>query len=143
MDHIEAISQLDARRDGRLEPQAALALQAHLDHCPDCRLLASRWPAAGASPDLRGRVLAELRSAPRLSPRPARGSEADRAQPWELLPGLWSWPAWGAPLLGAAALLLLLTAFWRPERGWVEADAGFAVTERLGVHSSFQLPGGL
>lgn len=126
MDHLEALTLLDARRDGRLGPASAQALQAHLDACADCSLLASRWPSAArvaAAPDLRWRVLAALRPAP--------------------APPGWAWPAWTVPLAGAAGLLLLLTAFWRPERSWAEADRGFAATERLSAHASPFLHGGL
>jgi predicted anti-sigma-YlaC factor YlaD len=101
MDHSEALGLLEELKRGALTPLQAARVQAHLDACPDCRVVALRWPNAAPVPPLDVRVMAQLReeNAPRR--------------------------AWVPSFAAAAALLLVLTAFWRPERAWVRLDEGF------------------
>lgn len=101
MEHGEALGQLEELKRGALAPLRARQVQAHLEACPDCRWVALRWPAEPLELRLDGRVLAQLRreAAPRR--------------------------IWAPSFAMAAALLLLLTAFWRPEKAWVRLDRGY------------------
>ena len=102
MEHLEVLGLLEDLKRGRLEPAHAVQMNAHLEGCPDCQALALRWPAEPLALRLDLRVLAQLRE----EARPAR----------------WVW----APSVAAAfAVILVVSAFWRPEHAWVRLDKGF------------------
>ena len=104
MDHSEVLGHLEEMKRGALAPLLAARVQAHLDACPDCRVVAMRWPSKPQALRLDVRVLARLRE----ERAPRRG--------------------WVPSFAAAAALLLVLTAFWRPEKTWVRLDQGFELS---------------
>ncbi len=102
MQHLETLSLADDFLSGRLPPGQEASLRAHLEACPDCRAVLRAWDPSASAPWLAARVAARLRGQGR---------------------GL---PGWLAPLAAGLALLLCLSAFWHPERGWLRADHAFA-----------------
>lgn len=110
MDHVTCLARAQDYDAGALSAAEREAVDAHLGGCPDCRLVYARWPRTAAVPDLSGAVMAALRPARPLA-----------------------WPAWATTLAGAAALLLVCTAFWHPELSWAKADLRYSDTCALVV----------
>ncbi len=109
--HERIVSQLADYRHGRLSEDREAQVRRHLGSCASCREVANRWVEAPVPAGFARRVMAGLGTA-----EPPR--EAD----------LWRW---AIPALGAAAMVMVLAAFWHPERSWVEADKSFAFTDRV------------
>jgi anti-sigma factor RsiW len=110
--HAEILSQCEAYHEGGLEDAARRRFEAHLEACEACRRLVEAWPHAVPAPDLAPAVLAAL--------APAE-------------PVFFTRPGWLAPIAAALAVGLLVAAFWRPERTWLNADRGFAALGDLGT----------
>jgi anti-sigma factor RsiW len=116
--HEDCLSRAQDYFDGRLDPGPSALWEAHRAACPDCRAVLERWPKNAAVPDFRGRVLTLTRPcAPDLAPAP----ESRRSLGWLL------------PLGSALAMLLLISAFWHPERQWVRDDLSYNSTCELQV----------
>lgn len=113
--HEDILSLADDYVSGRLNRKTQKRLQNHLDTCEDCRGVIQAWDLQAPVPALKTQVMAALR---------------EQARP--------GWRPWWATLASATALLLLVTAFWQPERAWVKADKGFAARDLL---SAQPLPG--
>ena len=107
-DHERCLGHAQAYFNGGLAPAAAAAFTAHRDGCPACAQVLARWPHAAVVPDLAPAVLARLRPAPAVR-------------------------AWWTPLAAGLCLLLLLTAFWHPERAWLRDDRAYSDTCQLTV----------
>ncbi|HVZ80994.1 MAG TPA: zf-HC2 domain-containing protein [bacterium] len=107
MTHSQILAQADAWRRGRLSPAEKKGMESHLKGCPACRELLAKWPEAKPREGFTGRVMARI---------PVREPEKG------LVPG------WGFASLatGLAAVLLVLAAFWHPERKWLEEDKYFS-----------------
>lgn len=116
--HEDCLSRAQEYFDGRLEPGPSAIWEAHREACPDCRSILERWPKSVPVPDFRARVL-ELARPSIPSPEPAYGARF----------GL----GWLLPLGSAFAMLLLLSAFWHPERQWVRDDLSYNSTCEIQV----------
>lgn len=104
-DHERCLGDAQAYFSGALAPAAEAAFAAHRNKCPGCTRVLARWPRAVAVPDLAPAVLARLRPVPVA-------------------------PVWWTPLAAGLGLLLLLTAFWHPERAWLRDDRTYSDTCR-------------
>jgi len=109
--HEQCLGQTQDYFAGRLDALERLTWEAHRDACPGCGRIIGRWPHEALVPDLKSAVLSALPRAhiPFFNPEKAG-------------------PAWVLPLASAAALALLLSAFWRPQRQWVQDDTNYGAT---------------
>lgn len=106
MTHAEILSNAEDYRQGRLSGPEARAYRGHLESCPACREVVEKWPGLLPRPGFTDRVMARLAQ---VQDVPARG------RGWVF-----------APLAaGLAAVLLIVAAFWHPERKWLEEDKYF------------------
>jgi hypothetical protein len=107
MQHAECISLFEALKSGDKGTQAQSA-QKHLGQCGPCQRLWERYDAQAQAPDLVPGVMAAI------------------------TPHAFTlrWPLWLAPVAAVLALAILVSAFWRPERQWLNEDRGYAWEER-------------
>jgi len=118
-DHTRWNEDLAAYALGALEPDAAVALERHLDGCEPCRA-ELRWlePAVGALPEsverveppppLRARLMAEVEADARAAEGDAAPARGRRFGAW--LRGSGSGPLALRPAVGFAALVLVVAA---------------------------------
>jgi len=107
MTHAETLAKAEDYRQGRLSGPQTKTYRDHLESCPACRELVKKWPEGLPQPGLTGRVMARL-SRPLDVPASKRG--------WVFVP----------LTAGLVAVLLVMAAFWHPERKWLEEDKYFA-----------------
>ena len=106
--HEEIIGRLSEYRSGSLGREERTRVRRHLQTCAHCRTLYQGWPDGRPSPGFAGRVMGRLEEGNGLSLR---------------APGRW----W-VPLTGTAvAAVLIIAAFWHPERSWLKADRYFGL----------------
>ncbi len=109
MKHEEILGKAEAYRAGKLNRHESADMGEHLASCAACREIIARWPTTSPRSGFTLRVMAHLEEAP---------SVPDMRPLW-------------APLAGVLlSMLLVLVAFWHPERDWVRADKSFASFDR-------------
>lgn len=117
MTHAEILAKAEAwRRDGLSRPEQS-DFMGHLKACPACREMIENWPKAVPMEGLAFRVMARLST---------RTDAPIRHRSLRI-----------APLAaGLAAVLLIVAAFWHPERKWLEEDKFFARFDHHGVEKA-------
>ena len=108
--HEEILSKIGEFKRGDLPADESAAVKRHLVSCSSCRQVASRWKDVPVPPGLAQGIMDRLgKSEPRV------------VTPfWRLL----------VPVLETAAAVMIVAAFWHPERTWVNSDKSFAYTDR-------------
>jgi anti-sigma factor RsiW len=114
--HEEILSQIGEFRRGELPAGEAAAVERHLASCSACRQVAARWKDVPVPAGFAQRVMDRLGA-----------SESPVKTPfWRLV----------VPVLETAAAVMIVAAFWHPERSWVNSDKSFAYTDRPSQVSS-------
>ena len=98
--HEEILARASEYQERRLSAEETKAVEHHLSECRDCRVLFRRWVVEPPPVSLAVGVMERL-------PEARWGSPLFRRLSY-----------WGT----VAAALLVLTAFYRPERHWMESD---------------------
>ena len=101
MKHEEFIGFAGEFKQGQIQGAAGAEMQAHLDACADCARLLKAWPDSEPSPWFAPRVMAQVH----------QSVQSGAGQ-----------PGWLAPLAAGLAMLMLVAAFWHPERAWLRHD---------------------
>ncbi len=115
MMHAEILAKAEAYRRGELSPEEKNWFSDHLKACSACLELVDKWPLDHLPREgMTGRVMTRL------------SQERDALAQNRALRF--------APLAaGLAGVLLLLAAFWHPERRWLEEDKFFARFDHHGA----------
>jgi hypothetical protein len=114
--HEEILSQIGEFRRGELPADKSDAIERHLASCASCRKVAERWKDVPVPMYFSRRVMNRLGA-----------TESPVKTPfWRLV----------VPLLETAAAVMVVAAFWHPERSWVNSDKSFAYTDQPSQVSS-------
>jgi len=104
--HEEMIGKFSEYRDGSLGRGDRVRVRRHLQTCLHCRTLYQSWPEGGPPLGFADRVMDRL----------GKGSSLQAPSRW-----------W-VPLTGTAvAAVLVIAAFWHPEKSWLKADHYFGL----------------
>jgi len=107
MYHEEILAKAAEYRAGHLDPGERESVDWHLEKCRDCRQIVSRWRLTEPPRDFADKVMESV--------SPLAG--------WIVANGwLRRFPFWGT----VAAAALVGTAFWHPEKQWIDLDQSFA-----------------
>ncbi len=121
MSHAEILVKAEAYRKGELSPEEKAEFTGHLKTCSACREIVGKWPKALPREGFTQRVMAGLEK-----------ETVARRKEWKLRPALLAG--------GAVAVMLAISAFWHPERKWVEVDKYFARVD-AGPTLAMMIPG--
>jgi hypothetical protein len=109
MRHEELLGKAGEYLRAELSPPEMSEIARHLKTCAYCRSLVDGWAHAPAPPGFTEGIMTGLAEQPRRA--------------------FWAWREMAATLGTVAAAILILVAFWHPERDWVKADKSFASFE--------------
>jgi hypothetical protein len=114
--HEEILSQIGDFCRNKLPADKSAAIERHLVSCASCRKVAERWKDVSVPMNFSQRVMDRLGA-----------TESPVKTPfWRLV----------VPLLETAAAVMIVAAFWHPERSWVNSDRSFAYTDQTSQVSS-------
>jgi anti-sigma factor RsiW len=118
--HEKILSQIGEFRRGALPASESAAIKRHLASCVSCREVAKRWKNVSVPPGFAQGVMDRL----------GASESSVKTSFWRLV----------VPVLETAAAVMIVAAFWHPERTWVDADRSFAYTDRPSHASQPYLP---